>query len=435
VDAAWIRRLVDTLREGGEALRARGALEVAETLGRAGARFLDPGDPLRARALELLPATSGLSTEMAAAVLDGMAADWTGERLSGLLERELGDVRALDGFVDGARPGVRVHAAGPALCVQIVSGSVPGVSATALLRSLLLKGATLVKPGHGDRVLPVLLLEALREEDPVVADAAAVLYWAGGREAVEDAVLGAADTVTVYGSDSVVRDLRNRTPVTTRFVAYHHRISLGVVGRNALRPERLHRTACAVAGAVAFFDQRGCVSPRTVYVEEAGDSTPTAFARELAVALASVEERLPGGALDAAEASAVHQERGTAELLAAAGRGVEVHHGGEASWTVIFDPTPDFAPSSVGRVVRVKPVSDADRVPVLVSPFAHHLQTVGVVGLGDRREELGRALARVGVSRVAAFDAVPFPPPTWHHDGQGPLVALVRWVDLEDGDA
>ena len=110
---------------------------------------------------------------------------------------------------------------------------------------------------------------------------------------------------------------------------------------------------------------------------------------------------------------------------------MEVHHGGSASWTVVYDPTPAFEPACVGRVVRVKPVSDVFEVPSLVAPFRRSLQTVGVSGCGDRRERLANALADAGVTRVAPLSAVPFPPAWWHHDGQGPLSALLRWVDLE----
>jgi hypothetical protein len=317
--------------------------------------------------------------------------------------------------------------------VQIVAGSVPGVGATALLRSLLVKGPTLVKPGRGDVVLPVLLAEALRSVEPTVGDAAAVIYWPGGSEALEEAALAEADVVTAYGGDDAVRRLRARTPVTTRFVAYHHRVSLGVVGREALEDARRHRTASEVAGAVAFFDQRGCVSPQVVFVEEGGDASPLDFARELSVAMEAVERHLPGGTLDPGEASLRHQVRGTAELQAAAGMGVEVHDGGAAGWAVIYDPGPDLGPACVGRLVRVKPVADVLEVPGLVSPLGSHLQTVAVAGCGARLERLAGALTEAGVSRVAGFDATAFPAPWWHHDGQGPLRALVRWADLEVG--
>lgn len=429
VDARWVRRTADLLRQGRDGLAARSVRDVARALGRVGARFLDATDPLRIAALDLLPETSGLSPEMATAVLDGMASDWTEERFVGLLKAEFPDPAALDGFVRSGHR--RVRAVGPALCVQIVSGSVPGVGANALFRSLLVKGPTLLKPGRGDVVLPVLVADAIREEDAILGDAVGVIYFPGGSESLEDAALFAGDVITVYGGDEAVRSLRARTPVTARFVAYHHRISFGVVGRDALADDHVHQAVSEVAGTVAFFDQRGCVSPQVVYVEEGGSMRPQDFARALAEALAVLEDHLPGGTLDPAEASARHQARGTAELMAASDTGVELHHGGEAGWAVIYDPAAAFAPSCVGRVVRVKPVADVLHTPALVAPFASHLQSVGVAGCGERLVHLAEQMAHVGVTRITGFDTMPFPPPDWHHDGQGPLRALAGWVDLE----
>jgi len=82
-------------------------------------------------------------------------------------------------------------------------------------------------------------------------------------------------------------------------------------------------------------------------------------------------------------------------------------------------------------VVRVVPVADVLEVAGLLAPAAAHLQTVGVAGCKERWQVLAESLARVGASRVTPFGSVPFPPPWWHHDGQGPLRALVRWTDVE----
>lgn len=428
-DVAWLGRVTGALRGAAGGLRRRSVRDVVALLGKVGARFLDFEDPLRARALAWLPATSGLSAEMAAAVLDGMASDWTPEGMGRVVAADFPDPRVLDGFVESGEG--RVRALGPELCVQIVSGSVPGVGATALLRSLLVKAPTFVKPGKGDIVLPVLLGEALREADEELGAALAVMYWPGGSLALEDAVLERADVVTAYGGDASVGQLRARTPVTARFLAYHHRMSFGVVGRASLDTRHRVRVASEVAGAVAFFDQRGCVSPQVVYVEKGGEVTPADFARDLAVALGALEEHLPGGDLDSGEASALHQARGSAEILAASGAGVEVHHGGAAPWTVVLDPDAALDVYCVGRLVRVRPVDDASDVPPLLSPMARHLQTVAVSGLGEEMVALAEGLARVGVTRVTSFDAAPFPPPGWHHDGRGALETLVRWVDLE----
>lgn len=430
VDATptWIGDVVDALADARESLVARAAADVARALGRVGGRFSDPRDPIRARALDLLPPTSGLSPQMAAVVLDGMAADWTEERLLALLRAELGDETVLDGFVKDSM------AVGPALCAQIVAGSVPGVGVSALLRSLLVKGPTLLKPGRGDVVLPVLFAGALREADAALADALAVIYWPGGEPGLEDGALARADVVTAYGSDETVAALRARTPVTARFVAYHHRISLGVVGGEALSKDRLSRTVEEVAVAVATFDRRGCVSPQIVFVEDAlgGSEASVAFGEALAEQLGRLEDHLPSGRLEPGEASELQQLRGTGELMAAEGS-VRVIHGGAAPWTVIIEWGGASLGGCGGRTVGVRPFGDLEELRRQLEPLGPRLQTVGVAGLGGRAEEVARLLGRLGASRVVPFEAVPFPPPWWHHDGRGPLLDLIRWVDLGRG--
>lgn len=441
LDARSLGRLVERLRRAGERLQGRRALDLAASLGRVGGRFLDPDDPLRREALARLPDASGLSERMCEAVLDGMAADWTAERLARLLELELGRVDALERFSE--REGRTSMAIGPSFCVQIVSGSVPGVGVSALARSLLIKGPTLLKPGRGDRILPELFARALRESDPPLGDALAVTYWPGGSEELEDVALAGADVVTVYGSDETVRAVRRRVPVAARLVAYHHRFSMGLVGREALVPGAVERVVSDVARAVALFNRRGCVCPQLVWIEEGGALGPERFAEELARALADLETTLPSGPLGTDEAARLQQVRGTWELLEGTGA-LAVRHGGPSPWTVVLERdrpavrgrtevpgTPSVGLTAPGRSVRLLSVADLGAVPSLIGSLGGHLQTVGVAGVGSRLEALAAELGRVGASRVAPFATVPFPPAWWHHDGRGPLLDLVRWVDLE----
>jgi hypothetical protein len=418
---------VQRLRSTREQLRARPASAIVAALGAAGRRLLDPRDPIRRAALERLPESSGLSPAMCALVLDHMAADWTAERLGRLVEIELGDSRCLD---DVMEHGARVSMAlGPSLCVQIGAGSVPGVGVTALLRSLLVKSPTLLKPGRGDGLLPHLYARSLAEVDEPLARSLAVVSWPGEREDILEAAIGEADVVVVYGSDETVGSVRARLPVTARLVSYHHRISVGVVGRDALTREAAPQTAADVASAVAAFDQRGCVSPQVIYVEEGGACVPGDFAAHLAAAMEDAEERWPSGALDLAEASRLQQARGTIEMMTA-GHGGSVRHG-RGGWTVTWEPEDGPTVPVAGRFVRVRPIGDVSELPTVLAPLRAHLQTVGVAGLGDRSETVTSALGELGASRVTPFRSVPFPPPWWHHDGRGPLLDLVRWLDVE----
>jgi len=386
---ASVRRLGAELERAGDALRARPVAEIVDVLGKVGARFGTPGDSLRDRALECLPASAGYSVEMAHAVLDGMARDWTKERLLRLIQAEFERPAVLDGLVPVR--GRDLVAFGPRLCTQIVSGSVPGVTVTALIRSLIVKGPTLIKPGLGDIVLPVLFASALAEEDRAIADALAVVYWPGGAVSWESEAVADSDVVVAYGSDAAVSGVRSLTAPTTRFVGYHHRISVAVIGRDSLTPEGMSAVAGDVADAASMFDQRGCVCPRVVFVEEGGATDPADFARAVATALAEAESRLPSGRLDDAEAASLQQFRGSAELRAATGEG-QLYHGGEtATWAATFEPDPWPEVGCLGRTVRISPLP------------------------------------------IVPIREMSFPPPWWYHDGRGPLQDLVRWAEVDEG--
>lgn len=416
-----------------EVLLERSLDSLVESLGAVGERFLEPSDPLRQEAMELVRENAGLSSAMSWEVIQGMARDWTRERIRRLVEAEFPDPAVLDGFRP-APGGGKTRALGPGLVVHVGAGNVPGVAVSSLIRALVVKSPILVKPGRTDAVLPVLFARTLGEADPELARALAVLYWHGGEGMAEEAALGAADHVVVHGGDETVRAIRERLPPTTRLTAYHHRVSFAAIGRGALESEEgAMEVAREAAWATAVFDQRGCVSPHLFYVEEEGEVDPREWARLLARGLREVEEELPAGPLLPDEASAVQQVRGAAELRQAAGEGVELHGAEELAWTVIFDPDPGFQASCLGRLVRVKPIPDLLELAPGLADVGPVLQTVGLAGAGDRTEEVAETLARAGASRVTPLDQVPWPPPWWHHDGSGPLRVLVRWIDVEDG--
>ena len=441
VDAGAVRDACDRLREVGPALATRGWRELAGLLGRVGGRFLDPGDPLRREALDRLPEDAGISPELAEDVLDGMARDWTTERLIRLVQEEFADPACLDGFTRGRAGSVRASdgvgerelmAFGPSLCVQIVSGSVPGVGVNALLRSLLLKAPTLVKPGRGDVLLTRLFARGLDEADVEVGGALAVLYWPGTDSEVTREAIEQADVVTLYGSDATLGAVRAMAPPTTRVVGYHHREGVAIIGRDDLSGERADDAALGTARAVAIFDQRGCVCPRLVYVERGGDVGPAEFAGKLADALRQIEGQWPTPALPPEESVAIQQLRGVAELAAATGSGELWHGGPDASWTVVYEEEEvPAAPPVTGRGIRVRPIGDASELPALLEPLGPHLQSVGHAGFGARLDPLVVALGRMGASRVVPLGSMSFPDAWWLHDGRGPLRELVRWVEVE----
>jgi len=91
--------VMDALRDARtEGLARLPIVRIMEAVDQVAKRFLDPGDDLRAAALEAMGPHAGLSAPMAQTVLDGMARDWTRPRLEALLRSEFPDPEVLEGF-------------------------------------------------------------------------------------------------------------------------------------------------------------------------------------------------------------------------------------------------------------------------------------------------------------------------------------------------
>lgn len=431
--SALLRRQIDALLDSRDHhLAERPVGEIVQVIDGVAGRLLDPGDALRTAAEQALPEITGYSLPMIRTVLDRMAADWRTAPLRALLRSEFGDPRVLDGFRPRGRAAGMERAFGPRLATHIFSGNVPGVAVTSLIRSLLVKSATLGKTAVGEPLLPALFARGIAEADADLGSCLAVTYWAGGDEELEGAALEAADAAIVYGGAEAVTSVRSRTPPTARFLAYGPRISFGVVGREALSAGSAAASAAGAALDASTFDQQGCVSSHLFYAEEGGDTTPQEWARMLAAEMARVHQELPRGKLAPREASAIRQLRGEAEFAAASGSGMQLHASPEGTaWTVIYDPDGQFSASCLNRVIRVKPVADLEEVPGLVHGVAALLQSVGVAASTERTLWLAERLGRLGASRVVPLGSMAWPPPHWHHDGHPPLRELVRWCDVE----
>ncbi len=417
------------LEKAAERLRERPVDSVVRALGSVGERFLDQSDPLRVEALRRLPSDADVSPAMASVILDGMAGDWTRERLDRALRADFPDPGVLDRFCDVA--GRRVHAVGPELTVQIVAGGVPGVGVNALLRALLVKSPTLLRPGRGDEVLAELFLRGLSEEAGWLVEAATAMRWRSEATGCTEAALRHARAITVYGSDATVSEIRSAAPVVARLIEYHHRISLVVIGREALESEVVRGVADEVARSVSLFEQRGCVCPHLVLVESGGAIDPEGFGAELASASARCAETWPALPSATSDVGALQQLRGVTEMQAAASGGRVWHGGASASWTVVYESEPREGPPTTARGVRVRPWSGLDALVRSIGPLGPHLQTVGLTGMGDRRAETALELARLGATRIVEPRDMGFPPPWWLHDGRRPLDELVRWAELE----
>lgn len=425
---AFLRAQLDALRTAAARLHTDWrTVRILDVVGAATRRLVEPGSQLREELIEVLPGLTGYSRRMIEIGLERMGAVWTATALRKTLEGELGDIALLDGF--RPRPGGGSYRAfGPTLTFHVFSGNIPGVSVSSLIRALCVKSASFGKTAVGEPYLAVCFCRALAEEEPELARCLAVSYWPGGTTDLETVALGAADATVVYGSDETIADLGPRVPPSTRLLAYPNRVGVALVAREALSSDSVPALAGALASDVAMFDQQGCVSPHTVYVERGGAVAPDELAVRLAEALAAIASQVPRGSLSSGESSAIHGLRARAEM-----RGATVFaSAGGTDWTVILEERSGFEPSPLNRFVHLHPVDRLAEAIDMLRVVGRHLQTVAVAAGPGATEELASQLGAIGATRVVAPGAAAWPRADWHHDGRFQYLDLLRFVDLEE---
>ena len=425
-----MRAIAARLRAAGLALRARPVEDIVVTVDRAVAHLFD--NPERNRqAIDLVARFSGYSTGMVEHVLHRMAADWRAPVLRSLLESEFTDPRVLDQFLNAGKDRAR-HAAGARVALHIFSGNVPGVAVTSIIRSLLVKCPVLGKTAADEPVFPVLFANALSAVDRTLGEAVAVSYWAGGTRDIEQAAFMEVDQVVHYGGAEAIADARARMPDHVRLVTHGPRLSFGMVARDAIGTAAAAlQVARDIAYATAVFDQQGCVSPHTVFVEDNAATTPQALAALVHQELGLIARQLPPSRIDPGEAAAIRAVRTEAEFRAINGEKVSVWGSDRLDHTVLFDPVPALTASCLHRTLKVCPVHDLESVFDMVAPYRDLLQSAGIAAEREAIDRLARRLASVGVSRITSFRKLPWPAATWAHDGRGPLSELVYWTETE----
>jgi len=344
-----------------------------------------------------------------------------------------GSPAALDAPVAAPGGSGRVVAAVPrGLVTHWVAGNVPVLGWLSLVQGLLAKNANVVKlPSRSGLVLPWYLRHLLGHECRAadgtglsgtdVAGAVLLVYSPPADVAAHSALSAASDARIIWGGREAVAAIRSlpaRGDVED--LVFGPRLSLAVIGREALNPEGLESLAGRVALDASAFDQRGCNSPHTVFVERDGEVSPRAFAAALASAMARALGRMPrrdvtpGDAYQVAAARAEWALRG--EVIAPTG----------PEWTVVLAEGTGLVPAVGNRVVFVRPVQDIRDVLPWID---RRCQTIGLAAGDDRARSFALEAATRGADRIVSPGRMNLYDQPW--DGMFMIDRLVRWVALD----
>ncbi|MGB0588648.1 MAG: acyl-CoA reductase [Myxococcota bacterium] len=425
---ADLREIAAHLRSAQRRILARRSTEsIIRSLDRAAALWLSPSYRPRLLARHTISIITGFSSEMVARAIELEQAASRAPDMVAALERELGDSKALDGFVRTAKG--RSMAIGPQLIGGIFSANIPALPHLTVMRAFLVKAACFGRVSSDEPIYLPLYAESLREVDPELAECLAVVHWDRADRVCEAAFLGSLDHLIAYGGDEALGGLRERLPEGVAATWHGHRMGFAYVGRPALMGG-IDGLVDRLAFDFSIFDQHACLAPQACFVERGGRTSPLVFARHLSDAMEAWLDELPPRSLEVDEMAPLRAALDAAALRELMGEGgaCVVSPPTRLQGAVVMERPERFEPVPLDRFVRVIPVDDVDDMLTLLEPVKRYLQCAAVAGCDDATRA---RLARLGLSRLCPPGRMGTPTMVWHHDGEGCLASLVSWCDEE----
>lgn len=404
---------------------------IVATIDKAVARLLDRDDPRRRQAEAVLPIVTGYDPETVRLGLSGYLRTFRAPQLQRFLAEDFVNPGVLDGFQPAMKGGfTRAH--GPDLLLHVWAGNVPGLPLWSLISGLLVKAGNVGKVATAEPLLAGWFAQILAEIDPRLGECLAIVWWKGGDTASEQAWLRQADTIVAYGGNTALAAIRERVPITARFLPHGHKIGFGVVSAAALDTRKAGALARLCAHDVMRYEQQGCYAPQMLFVERGGKVSPREFAELVSRELAAFARRHPRRALLVAEAAGIAAWRGGEEMRAFEDSSRLVLGDVEDGWSVVQVEAPEpLAPSGLNRTLKVVAVESLDAVAPLVAPFRAFLQSAAVAATPEELFRIAARLSEAGVTRIAAFGRMTAPEAGWHNDGRFNLLDLVTVTEIE----
>ena len=395
-DASVVRARAAFVLEAGEALRASTLEERAHWLSQAARTLARQAEDGR----DALSSTTGLSIPMVEWAVRTTLDTMTGDAMRGLAQSaQKGTDRAPDPI---------------AMLSVVLAGNVFTASVRGIVVPLLFGVPVLVKASSSETLFPAMLCDALRSADSRLGAAMSVVVFPGGDVEREAALIDSAEAVSVYGGDATVEAMAARLG-NTPLIAHGHGVSVAYCGNHAIEEAHIGHTISSLSLDICAYDQRGCLSPQLVYVEESSELSVMDFAERLAKeGLTPLSRTLPRGPLPVSVGAAQAQWRGVAEVEGSLVRGdtyaVSVRESQPIRWS------PGF------RNVTVTPVRALDEALQAMRPIGSNLKCVGADSASIPELEarladsptLSAYACTIGTMQTPSLDAPADGYPIWH---------------------
>ena len=324
-----------------------------------------------------------------------------------ILNKELGDPKALDEFVKYGDVFAKANAISPIL--HIVAGNTPEAAIQSITRGLLVGAKNFVKlPKNGIKEFHDFLQKLPSEMLNLVETSS-------DRETSNEWI-DLAKIIIIFGSDETAMDIASQASPLQTIISHNHKVSFAVVDRDDQK-----EAADLAARDINKYDQMGCLSPHCIYVNP--KEQPRSFAARLAKSLEVLNKNNPPKDRDIATDAQIDHLRRSYEFRSSNDTSVQIWKSdNNTNWTVIYEDEPQFAQSPLGQFVFVKPFPEN-----LAEALSIIIDSICTIAIYPYSLEMAKSLTHIGATRYCPLGSSQNPSIYWHHDGYQSLAPLVSW--------
>ena len=365
-------------------------------------QWTEPDNPYVKQAIELLPSTTGFSTEMIRVTLK--------DTFEKLLQEDLS--------IHPIRPQITL---GQSRSVtHILAGNVYVSGLFGIIYGILAGVPQIIKPSSHEPLFPYLFVQSIIEYSPQLADRLSVIYWHGGDESYENIVSQNTDKVVAYGDDESIAQISAHLLKPDALLGFGHQFSFSVIAKESLLPETINDLAYQTAIDFSMYDQQGCMSPLLIWVQADGNVSPAEFAVKLSEQMQRIHEQIPRGKISLPESAQIRELRAHYQLKSYSLQNIRVYSSTPGTdWTVIYTNEPGIQFSCLNRVALVKPFVTFPDVLSVMLPFAGKIQVLGHSVLSDESlSQLKEWAFVLEINKLCAIGQMQFPLLSDRHPGK-----------------
>ncbi|MFH0801667.1 MAG: acyl-CoA reductase [bacterium] len=423
-----------------QAYKAQGKIQdyplesILNILDEVGKLWRDPEYPGRKIACAHMPAIVGFHEKMVELSIEALGALLDRRALEKKITLEMGNRENLERWRYNPAYGGYIMYQPLGIILHVSAGNVFVSGIDSLVQGMLTKNANLLKLSSADPLFPLLFAKSLKECDPegILSGSFSILQFRGGDEEIEQKLKRLCNAIVVWGGEEAVMSYRKDLPLGTKLIEYGPKYSFAIATQAGIREYTLPSACRLLAKDIALWEQRACSSPQVIYVEAREDNSFTEeFLKNLSEALDEISSAWPQGELTDDEKVEITRAREMGRVDEVFGEARLLVPRDSTSWTIIFEPSPEFKLSPLNRCIYVKPFrSWADILRNIIGK-SEYLQTVGILASPAEVKTLSRALIKCGVTRICEPGQMGEGKVSSPHDGGYQLRQLVKTVCIE----